>query len=322
MKREHWLNLLRIAISLGLLAWVFSRVGIAQVLEVARGASPGLLAVSGLLSVFGILLRAWRWQVLLRAIGARPPFARLVYLYFVSQFFSSFLPTGFAGDVVRVLDTGHGVSSTQAAGTVIVERLAGFVSLFLLALAALPFAGGLVPPAWVLGIAGLSLAVVAGSLVLFEGRLLRKATAWLPGGLSLTSGSWLAQTYDVVVACGARAILSALGIATVFNIVQIAFNLALARALGIEAHALYFALFIPVATVALLVPISISGLGVREQIYVTLFASPAVGLAAPQAVALSLGAYGLDTLNGLVGGVMYFVAGAFGLRGKKIERVC
>jgi hypothetical protein len=91
---------------------------------------------------------------------------------------------------------------------------------------------------------------------------------------------------------------------------------ALARALGIGASVLYFFLFIPLATVALLVPISISGLGVREQIYLTLFASPAVGLTGPQAIALSLGAYLLDFVNALIGGALYFVAGARGLRRK------
>jgi uncharacterized membrane protein YbhN (UPF0104 family) len=315
VKRRTWLNIVRLLVSGGLLAWVLTQVGVADLLATVRNADARLLALAGLLSAGGVVLRAWRWEVLLRAVGARVPFRRLVYLYYVSQFFSSFLPTGFAGDVVRVLETGEGASSTQSAGTVLVERLTGFIGLFLLALLALPFSGGLIPREWAWAIAGLSAAVIGGSLVLFEGRLLRRITGWLPGGLSLASGSWLARTYDVIAACGARAILSALGIATLFNLVQIGFNLALARALGIQASALYFALFIPIATVALLVPISISGLGVREQIYLTLFASPAVGLTDAQAVALSLGAYGLDFVNAIIGGVLYLGAGAAGLRG-------
>jgi hypothetical protein len=254
--------------------------------------------------------------VLLVAVGASVPFTRLVYLYFVGQFFSSFLPTGFAGDVVRVLEAGRGASSAQAAGTVFVDRLAGFIGLFLLALVALPFSRGLLPAAWAWGIALLALAVLGGAAVLFEGRLLRKITGFLPGRLSLASGSWLAQTYDVITACGAKAILAALAIATLYNLTLIGSNVALARALDVQASALYFFLFTPIASIALLVPISISGLGVREQIYLTLFASPAVGLTGAQAIALSLGAYLLDFINAVIGGVLYLVAGALGLRGR------
>jgi hypothetical protein len=69
-----------------------------------------------------------------------------------------------------------------------------------------------------------------------------------------------------------------------------------------------------VATAALLVPISISGFGVREGIYVTLFGQ--LGVDPPLAVALSLATYGLDFFAGLVGGVIYIGAGVLGLRTK------
>lgn len=337
-RRSFWLNLLRIVVSAGLLTWVLSRVGLDKLAGTVRGANLALIAFAGLLSIAGIFVRAWRWQILLRAIGARPPFRRLAYLYFVGQFFSTFLPTGFAGDVVRVLEAGEGVSSTQAAGTVLVDRLTGFIGLFLLALVALPFSGGLLPREWAWGIAALSLAVVAGSILLFEGRILRagadrlnrayqaplrrpaqsddaeRTSSLIPQPSAFAS--WLARAYDVIVACGARAILGALGISTLFNVMQIAANLTLARALGLNVSPIYFALFVPIATISLLLPISIAGLGVREQIYLTLFASPAVGLSGPQAIALSLGAYGLDLVNGIVGGVLYLAAGALGLRKK------
>jgi len=60
------------------------------------------------------------------------------------------------------------------------------------------------------------------------------------------------------------------------------------------------------------VPISIGGLGVREGIYVTLFGQ--VGLSAAQATVLSLGVYSLDVFTGLLGGMIYLLAGVLGLR--------
>ena len=137
--RQVLLNLVRIGVSAALLGWIVARAGLTQLLKTARTADvrPYLLAL--LIAVAGLVLRAYRWQILLNAVGARVPFRRLVYLYFVGAFFNAFLPTGFGGDVVRVLEIGEGATSQQAAGTVLVDRLTGFVVLFLLALCALPF---------------------------------------------------------------------------------------------------------------------------------------------------------------------------------------
>jgi hypothetical protein len=87
-----------------------------------------------------------------------------------------------------------------------------------------------------------------------------------------------------------------------------------ARALGLAIPLSVFFLFVPVSAAALLVPISISGLGLREGLYVTLFAQ--VGVGAAEAVALSLAIYSVDVLMGLIGGVLYLSAGLAGLRGR------
>lgn len=311
MKRSHsrWiLNAARVLVSAGLLIWVLGSAGFDSLAGIIRAARPEWALAAFTLSLVGIFVRALRWRFLLHAVGARPPYRRLVYLYFVGQFFSSLLPTGFAGDAVRVLEAGD-VERAKAAGTVIVDRLSGFISLFALALAALPFAGSQVPAvvAWGVGIA--SAAVAGGAALLFEGRLLRQITARLPSALSLTAEGFIGRTYAAVLVCGGRAVGYAIVISTVFNLIQLIANYFMARALRVEVTIGELILFIPIAAAALLAPISVSGLGVREQIYVALFAR----LAAAQAAALSLGAYALDLGNGLVGGALYLARGAMGL---------
>jgi len=135
--RQALLNLARLVISAALFWWIVAQAGLADLLEAARRADPGPYALALLIAVVGIPIRAYRWQVLLDAVGARLPFWRTNHLYFVGAFFNAFLPTGFGGDVVRVLEIGEGASSPQAAGTVLVDRLTGFIALFMLALAAL-----------------------------------------------------------------------------------------------------------------------------------------------------------------------------------------
>ncbi len=310
--RRIALSLARLSISAGLLAWVFSRSGVRALLEAAAEADLCYLAAAYALAMAGMFIRTFRWRILLNAVGAKVSASRLLYLYFVGGFFNVFLPTGLGGDVVRVLEIGPSATSEQAAGTVLVDRLAGFVALFVMALAALPFASGVLPPSLALAIGLLAGAVCLGAALLFEGRLLRRLTARLPGALSLASGGWLSRTYVVITACGARAIWGALGVSAVYNLSVIWASALVARAFALQVSAWYFLLFIPITVLALLVPISIGGLGVRENIYVALFGQ--VGLITAQATVLSLGVYSLDVVTGLVGGVLYLMIGLAGMR--------
>lgn len=312
--RTRLFNLARIVISLALLAWVLSRAGPAQLAATARAADLRLYALALALALVGIFMRAARWLGLLRAVGARVPARRAVYLYFVGAFFNTFLPTGFGGDVVRVLEIGDGATSAQAAGTALVDRLTGFIMLFVLALAALPWAYGLLPAnlAWAIG--GLALAVLAGSALLFEGRLIRRLTGRLPRAISPAGDAWIGRTYAVITAVGWRGIAGALAWSLAFNLQLIVANGLVARALGLSVSPWVFFAFVPVTTAALLAPISISGLGVREGLYVLLFGQVDVGQTA--AVALSLGVYSLDVAMGLIGGALYLGAGVLGMRRK------
>ena len=316
-RRQLIFNLARIVVSVGLLAWVISSAGLGELLQAARGADWRLYALAGGLALLGIVVRALRWQALLRAVGARVPFRRTLYLYFVGAFFNTFLPTGFGGDVVRVLEIGPGATSQQAAGTALVDRLTGFMVLFALALVALPFAAGLLPPGTAGLIALVAAGVLAASALLFEGHILRRLTGWLPRSLSLAGDAWIGKTYTVITACGRRGVAQALLFSLWFNLQLMVENWLVARALGVDVSPWVFFMFVPITTAALLVPISIAGFGVREGLYVALFGQ--LGVAPAQAVALSLATYGLDILSGLVGGAIYLIAGVLGLRASAVR---
>jgi uncharacterized membrane protein YbhN (UPF0104 family) len=89
----------------------------------------------------------------------------------------------------------------------------------------------------------------------------------------------------------------------VFDVAWIVVRYLIALALGVHLSIWYFLLFIPIISLVTLVPISFSGLGVREGAYVYLFSQ--VGVEALSAVSMSLGFYGLRLIGGLIGGVIY-----------------
>jgi len=141
--RKPWLNLLRIALSLVAVALLIREVGGADLLAVLRAARWPLLVLAWLLFLAGIVVRAFRWKALLDGLGLHPGFWRLLKLYFVGGFFNTFLPSGFGGDVVRVIELAQGQATSAAIGTVLVDRLTGILSLLALGLMVLPFAGEL-----------------------------------------------------------------------------------------------------------------------------------------------------------------------------------
>lgn len=311
-KRQTFFNLARIVVSIGLLVWVLTRVGVKHLLDTFANLDWSVYALALGLSTLSMGLRAYRWWILLEAVKVRVNYWRVVYLYYIGAFYNTFLPTGFGGDVMRVVEFGEGASSSQAAGTVIVDRLTGFVMLFVLALVALPFSHPLLPTVMRWLLIGVSGSIIAGAILLFEGRLLRRLTARLPHALSLAGDAWLGRTYTVITACGWKAIARALFWSLIFNLLHIGANALVGMALGLPVPVGVYFVFVPLATVALLIPITINGLGFRESLYLALF--PQTSVSGPQATAFSLGSYTLDLFDGLVGGLIYLVGGVGGLR--------
>jgi len=282
---------------------------------VLRSADLRLFLAAFVLTLLSLVIRAGRWAVLLRALHLRVSFGRLVYLYFVGAFFNSFLPSGFGGDVVRTLELTQDTPTPAAVGTVFVDRMTGLLVLLVMGLGALPFSVSRLEPwlVWLLiVVAGGGL--LAGALLL-EGRLLCRATAWLPARLSLAGSGFLGRVYAAVSGCGWQAVGRALAISLVFNLINVLVNFLCGRAVGIGLDLGYFLITAPLISISLMIPISVGGVGVRDWVVVALF-SPA-GVSSNTAAAMSLSIYAVSAAAGLVGGLMYGIEGLRGIGREK-----
>jgi uncharacterized protein (TIRG00374 family) len=314
--QKRWLNVLRVLISVGALGFLLWKIGLGETWEVLRVADLRLLAVAFILYLLSLVIRAWRWAVLLQALELHVPFGRLVHLYFVGQFFSTFLPSGFGGDVVRALELTQDTPTPAAVGTVFVDRMTGLLVLLVMGLGALPFSASRLTPwlIWLLiAVAGAGL--LAGALLL-EGRLLRRITAWLPGPLSLTGSGLLGRIYAAISGCGRRAVGQALAISLLFNLINVLINFLCGRAVGINLGPGYFLITAPLIAISLMIPISVGGVGVRDWVVVALF-EPA-GVSGNTAAGMSLSLYAVSAAAGLVGGLLYGIGGLRGM-GRKQE---
>ena len=311
--KKRWMNVLRILISVGALVFLFWKIGLGETLEVLRRADLRYLVAAFLLFVFSLVIRAYRWLVLLRSLAPGIPFGRLVRLYFVGQFFSSFLPSQFGGDVVRALELTQDTDSSAAIGTVLLDRMSGLMVLFVIGLIVLPFHASQMQPwlVWLLiGVSGGGLAV--GALVL-EGHLLRRLTGYLPSALSLAGQGSLAKIYAAVTNCGWRAVLGAFGVSAGFNVANVVINWLCGQAVGAGIGLGYFFAVTPLLSISGLVP-SIGGWGVRETVSTAIFAPAGINPNVSAALGASLG--GVTLAAGLVGGVLYGLGGLRDLRAR------
>src|SRR5207245_9981689 len=124
-----------------------SRVGLQETFDKLHSADAALLLLALGLFVFGVFLRAFRWRALLSDRGLHVPVVVLTQLYFIGQFFNTLLPTGFGGDVVRVVELArYGVSKSDSLSTVFLDRLSGLMAVFLMTLAVIHFTATVLPP--------------------------------------------------------------------------------------------------------------------------------------------------------------------------------
>ena len=313
---KRLLNLLKIVVSVGFLALLFSQAELGEVFRRLQDMEVPLWLAAMALYIAGEFVRGYRWGVLLWSLGSKVRWRRLTSLYFVGSFYNLVLPTGFGGDAVKVLELSKDAGATSAISSVVVERFSGLFVMFLFAALALIGGYRLVPPMIVVAILAVTLASI-----LLVGFLLQRT--WIERwGCRLRIDRLFARVailrnlYQSLGLYSRKALARATCAALVFNLVQILANILLARAVGIHVPVAYFFLFVPIVAFTNLLP-SLGGLGLREGAYVFLFTQ--VGVDHDHALALAL-ARDMTLLGlGLIGALIYVVQSALATR-RKAER--
>lgn len=239
-----------------------------------------------------------RWAELARPLGFAHSRLSFVRRFFEGAFFSLCLPSSIGGDVIKAYRIGDTTQRRLLAGcSVLADRLTGLSALGVLGGAA--FAArehGLSLPAS-LAVAGVLLAGVLGAF-LFSLSMLDRLISKLPAPHGLRSLLAQLLPYQQRPSLIAKAVGWSF-VVQMGGAVAVAFS---GRALGIdEPLSLWFSV-VPLVALAMVLPISIGGFGVRESAMSLLLAEQGVPPATGVAVALL---WGLSTiLTGLVGGVL------------------
>jgi uncharacterized membrane protein YbhN (UPF0104 family) len=293
--------LLRLAISALILAALFTQIGLAKIGEVLAHAEPAWLLIAFLGYNTGQIVSALRWRQLAHAIGFRTPARQAIRFYFIGMFFGIAVPSVIGTDGTRALYLGQEEPGrARAMSSVIGDRVVGLVTLMAIAALGLAFGPrGDLPP-----LLAFSLGVLAsGALLVWI--LTPTLAARLPARSRLRG---LVQG-DLLPLFRHPALLSrAFLLSTLVHLLHIAGQKALTEALGLEVSWGFIAIYHPLVVLATAIPLTIGGFGLREATYALLL--PYAGIAADDAVVLSLLWWTIGALGGLIGGLLYAAAPA------------
>jgi glycosyltransferase 2 family protein len=291
---------LRIAVTGGLVAWLLVHVDRDAIWRALAGVRLGWLAIAIALYVAGQLLSAFKWTLLGRSVGLDGSFGEYARFYFIGMFFNLLGISTLGGDVVRALYLGRGRWPALALNSVVFDRISGLAILMGLGAVML-----LAFPAYRFPLP-LTAAMIGGGSALVVGwwtcpRLVRL----------LPERAWVRRQVEGELApfWRDRALLARVAaVSLAFHLSQVGVQWLLGQAVGAPLPFACCLVFHPVLSVAMALPVSVGGFGVREAAYVRVLAP--VGVAEPVAVGIGLLWWTVTVVAALVGGVVFFVSGA------------
>lgn len=306
MKRRA-MFVLKLLVS-GVLVWLLVRtVPLAAVARSLGSAAPAATALGLALVPAYLWATAVQQSILLRGlgIGLRP--AGVFALNLATGFYSLLLPGVLAGGAYRWYRlTAGGQHRVEAVLFIVASRLMELTALVLIGLAGFAAArpSGIGVSVGAL-LAAAAVLLAAGIAVVLDARLVRRLRSRLPAEPAGRAAATASRALDALIALAALPrgeLLRMCAWLGVRHLLEIASFLALAHAVGIALPALAGAWVRSFIALAVMLPVSIAGVGVREAgLVVTL---GGYGVAAEAALALAVLLLARTLLVALAGGAV------------------
>ncbi len=298
--------LIQILITVALLGWFFHdeefRTNTSRLLS---RANP-LWILAGI-AIAGVenLIGAFRWRIFLHALDIQLPIWKTIQICLVALFCNTFLLGAVGGDLIRAAFLiRRGESKVRSLLSVVMDRMAGlfaligFTAVLTIANREWLFANPAVTTTiqLVLAYQAVSLAVILFTLWLATHDSLNRLPHWLPKHDLIRH---LAASYARLrTNWGSTLLATGLSLLMIIGLVGVFFSSA--RAFGSEISFIHLASVIPFVDMIAALPISVGGIGVREQVFVH-FLGKLAAVPPATAFSISFGGFLLNNSWGLVG---------------------
>ncbi|MFN8186639.1 MAG: lysylphosphatidylglycerol synthase transmembrane domain-containing protein [Gaiellales bacterium] len=265
---------LNVAISAAVIAYLVWQIDIGQTIDVIADTNVVYLALATLVFFASTWGMAWRWQLLLAARGVHEPMSWLTSMYFIGYAATQVLPTGIGGDAVRIVEhsrrrPGQG---GEVAAAVLLERVIGAAGvLVMVGIGLIAAIGRYDDIRFLVTVELVSIVLVgAGLFLLFSTTARRHLRFMGPLTAKLRVERHARALYEAMHAYRQhpREVLVVLVVSVVLQFVRIISIWLCGLAVGIDLSLLPYVILGPLLFLAMMVPFTINGLGVREAFFV------------------------------------------------------
>ena len=298
---------LKLTVTLAIFAVVARDMDFSGLLRTIGDASPVFVGACFLVLLALSPVQAFRWHVILSALGTRMSYQRSWSIVLMGIFFSQLLPTSIGGDAIRVWKLHRsGTPLAKSFNSVVLDRVSAIIAVVLIITLGISVLFELLPDP-VMRTMVLLAPAVAVCVLLLLALIVRfpDLGRWFASmlgerlGRALKSGVRDASA----VLLSPRPMLTTLGL-SVFMQMAISFSVwILAVGVGAQIGVMECIVLVPFVILASMLPISIAGWGVREGAMV--FAFGFAGVDSTTALTISILFGVVVAATGLPGGLLW-----------------
>jgi uncharacterized protein (TIRG00374 family) len=295
----------QIVVTIGLLLLLFSNFSWSSFAAVVERIPAWFYLASLALLTLGQFVYAFKWHIVLRAMGEKVSLRRVIEQYFIALFFGNFLPTAIGGDLSKVYYLGRKSGYLQIGISVLMDRALSL--LWLIALGTLlVWSLDISSPVFLAtrGALTVLLGVAVASFLVAMALPVERLTQKLVG--KQLAGRRVDEKFQSFVVQARRlgrmpsVMFGIIGVIAVY----FSFLAVIYRGffwLTLEDDVSFLPILAALMGIAVLsnIPITVNGIGLREQLHYVLFA--AVGIAKEPSVGISLLIFSQLLLLSLVG---------------------
>lgn len=300
---------IKIIISGFLFYWILKGANFSEIGNAIKTAEWYVLLFAFSLHFVGHYISAVRWRLLLKTQNINSRLLYLIKSYLVAMFFNNFFPSTVGGDSIRAYDSWRlGKNKANAVAVVFIDRFLGLTALLLFAIVAVFFAHQItskIPFIYLWVIAAVILTLFIFLMIFFPNR---RIFLWLNrssfpiinriSGIAEKLGNsfWAFRNQK-------KALLYALFLSLLLqaNVVFYYFLISISLNFGIPFY--NFFLIIPLTIFVMMLPISVNGMGLRENTF--FFFLSAFAIAKSDAIAFAWIEFSFILIQGLIGGLIY-----------------
>ena len=300
---------IKLIISGLLIFWFLHAVNLNEVINSLRSLSLSLFIIVYIVYFISLFISSLKWHILI----PQESFFKLYYLNFISYYYSLILPGQVTGEAVKTLRLGRGREDAEKiAVSVVFDKITGIIALACIAVMGLLLTKTEMPFVVILGFLIIIILFIISIFIIRYNiiyNLINRLFLYLDeklhnhrfmiGRLKNAQEAWLAYANKN------KLLFLSVALGATVHIISILVYMKIASEMGISINFVDWCWIFALLSLALFLPISIGGIGVREASLVGILSI--FGITTVRAIALSFAIFSLRIGLVIIGFLLEFI---------------